>query len=498
MGTTGERNTSLWVATTSTPARDQSELVEHADAVVIGAGISGLTTARLLAEHGMSVLTLEAGDLCAGATGYTTAKITSLQSAIYTRLVRAWGDERAAAYAAANEAAIAKIRELATTDAIECDLSTASAFSYVESPEAVGQVEQEAEAARAAGLPVSVVTETDLPYPIAAAVRLDYQAQFHPRKYCLGLVGAIERRGSVVRDHTRALSVDAGRRVVVTDQGAISTDAIVLATHIPISDAGAHFARMTPVRSYATAFRADTAPPGMYISLDQPVRSVRSTGDGWVIVGGESHKVGHDHDTTRRYTELEGWATHRFRAAGIDYRWSAQDYESADGLPFIGRLHRGAERVFVATGFGKWGMTNGTVAGLIISDLVLGRSNHWTETFDATRLAPRQSASGILRNGVDVARRFVGDRVSSLRRPDADTLARGSGAIASHDGKKVAAFRDDDGTLHCVSATCTHLGCQVAFNAAERTWDCPCHGSRFDSAGRVVQGPAVNDLAPAD
>jgi nitrite reductase/ring-hydroxylating ferredoxin subunit len=183
-------------------------------------------------------------------------------------------------------------------------------------------------------------------------------------------------------------------------------------------------------------------------------------------------------------------------ASTPEYRWSAQDYKSADGLPFIGRLTAGAERVYVATGFGKWGMTNGTAAAMIIADLIEGRDNPWAETFDATRIAPKQSARAFLRENLDVAKHFVGDRLGSRNLPDAEALTPGTGAIASMNGEKVAAYKEDDGTVHCLSATCTHLGCQVAFNSAERTWDCPCHGSRFDIDGHVLQGPAVQDLAP--
>lgn len=495
MGSTGERNPSLWVETTRQPDRQPLGGDVRTDVVVVGAGIAGLSTARLLAASGRKVTVIEAGELCAGVTGYTTAKITSLQSAIYTRLVGTWGAERAAIYAAANQAAISKIRELATTDGIDCDLEDSSAFTYTETDEGVAIIEAEADAAGRAGLGVSVTTDTDLPYEVRAAVRLDDQAQFHPRKYCLGLARAVEAAGGSIFPHTRALAVDDDAGRVTTDRGEITADAIVLATHIPISDAGGHFARMEPKRSYATAFRSDDRPRGMYISIDEQTRSVRSTADGWVIVGGEGHKVGHDDDTTRRYDALESWLGERFGASVVEYRWSAQDYESADGLPFIGRLNSGSKRLFVASGFGKWGMTNGTVAAMIITDLIQGTANEWAETFDSTRVAARQSARSVLRENVDVAKRFVGDRAATRNPPAAATLAPGTGSIASLDGDKVAAFRDDEGTLHCVSATCTHLGCQVSFNTAERTWDCPCHGSRFDVDGRVLQGPAVEDLA---
>lgn len=494
MGSIRERNPSLWIATSPPSVGTGTWGAPTADVVVVGAGIAGLTTARLLAGTGRRVVVVDSGDTCAGVTGYTTAKITALHSAIYSQLIDQWGVEVATVYAAANQAAVAKIRDLVAADEIDCDLEDAAAYTYTESVDGVATIEAEADAALRAGLAVALTTDVDLPYDVQAAIRLDDQAQFHPRKYCLGLVRAIESAGGTVVPHARVLEVDDDGRVT-TDRGDITADAIVLATHIPISDVGGHFARMVPVRSYAVALRADDRPAGMSISIDEPSRSVRSTADGWVIVGGEGHKVGHDDDTTLRYDALAAWTHERFGPSTIEHRWSAQDYVSADGLPFIGRLSAGSTRTFVATGFGKWGMTNGTVAGIAITAMIDGTAAEWVETFDSTRIAPKQSFKDVVQGNVDVAKRFVGDRLGALNRSDADALAPGCGAIAEADGEKVAAYRDDDGLLHCVSAVCTHLGCQVAFNTAERTWDCPCHGSRFDVDGTVLQGPAVKDLA---
>lgn len=495
MGSTRERNPSLWVGTSSATDHPASVGDRRADVVVVGAGIAGLTTARLLVGSGRSVVVIDAGELAAGTTGYTTAKVTSLQSTIYSRLSSRWGDERAAVYASANQAAITTVRELAADDGIDCGLEEASSYTYTETDAELASIEAEVAAAQRAGLAVTFTTETDLPYAIRGAVRLDGQAQFHPRRYCLGLADAIVRAGGAVHEHTRALEVHKDGRVT-TDRGELNAELVVLATHIPISDVGAHFARMEPMRSYAGAFHIEgERPSGMYISIDQPTRSIRSTADGYVVVGGEGHKVGHDADTSRRYDALQGWAAERFGAPAFDYRWSAQDYQSADDLPFIGRLTPGSDRVLVATGFGKWGMTNGTVAAMLISDLADGVDNPWAATFDSTRGALRQGGKKLVQMNLDVAQRFVGDRLAHLRPPDIETLAPGEGGIVAQDGHTVAAFRDEDGELHCRSAKCTHLGCQVSFNTAERTWDCPCHGSRFDVDGQVLQGPAVEDLA---
>jgi nitrite reductase/ring-hydroxylating ferredoxin subunit len=223
----------------------------------------------------------------------------------------------------------------------------------------------------------------------------------------------------------------------------------------------------------------------MYLSADEPTRSVRAAlGDSVLIVGGEGHKVGQDDDTRRRYEVLEAWARSTFDVASVAHRWSAQDHVSVDGLPFVGR-QLPKSRVLVATGFSKWGMTNGTAAGLLLADEVGGVENAWAAAFDATRQRSTLTSRDLYREGANVAERFVGDRLSSLRPPDVGTLGA---------GEKVAAYRDEAGSLHAVSPVCTHLGCLVAFNTAEKTWDCPCHGSRFTVDGAVLQGPATDDL----
>ncbi len=495
MGTLTERNPSLWVRTSTPPSFPTLGRDLTVDVAVVGAGIAGLSVARMLVSAGASVAVVDAGPVCAGVTGYTTAKVTSLHTLKYDTLRQSFGPERAAGYAAANEAAIGAVGDLAAADGIDCDLETAAAFTYTMDEQQVPAIEREVEAAREAGLAASFTTDTELPYAVRAAIRVEDQAQFHPRKFCLGLAEAVVLGGGAVYEHTRALDLD-DRHVLHTDGGTITADAVVVTTHIPFVDPGGYFGRMEPKRSYAMAARVrGERLRGMYISVEEPTRSIRSSADGWLILSGEGHKVGYDDDTTQRYAALEAWTLETFDVDPIEHRWSAQDYAPADGLPFVGRLP-GRDGAFVATGFGKWGMSNGVASALILADLVQGRENPWAEVFDSTRLAPKQSAKDVLSANVDVAKRFVGDRVASIRTPEAAELEPGTGGIVSLDGDTVAAFRDDDGTLHAVSPTCTHMGCRVSFNTAERSWDCPCHGSRFDVDGRVLQGPATKDLEP--
>jgi glycine/D-amino acid oxidase-like deaminating enzyme/nitrite reductase/ring-hydroxylating ferredoxin subunit len=494
-------NSPLWLDGAETDYPTASGSVD-VDVAVVGAGITGATSAYLLKQAGKSVALLESDRICAGATGYTTAKLTVGHGLVYRELIESFGVETARRYALSNQQAIESVAGIVEKHGIDCDFERASNFVYAETSQFAHEIEREVEAAERAGLQAQLTTETDLPYPVAAAIRIDHQAQFHPWKYVAGLAALVDGDGSHVLEQTRATSVHTGDPCTVeTAQGVVRAGHVVVATQLPFTDRGLFFARTHPVKSYAIAapIGEEHAPRGMYISIDEPTRSVRSTqGDRGrvLIVGGESHRPGEERNPEARYRKLEAFLYERFGLDAAHWRWSTHDYIPLDGLPYIGRLRLGDDRVLIATGYAKWGMTKGTIAAEILTDAILGRSNESAALYDAQRWRLRQSAPAFAKEGGRVAFTFVRDR--ARRRDGRETieaLEPGQGAIARIGRKQIAAYRDDTGDLHIRSARCTHLGCIVGWNAADRAWECPCHGSRFAADGTLVQGPATADLA---
>jgi glycine/D-amino acid oxidase-like deaminating enzyme/nitrite reductase/ring-hydroxylating ferredoxin subunit len=501
MSTLATKHASVWIETgPQQPQLPNLEQDLRADVAVLGAGIVGLTTALLLAEAGVDVIVLEANQVARGVSGYTTAKVSSQHGLIYDRLRSSFGADGARTYGQANEAALAWIAERVERDGIDCDFRRQASYAYVTSSGKRSQIEDEVEAAREAGLPATLVEQTPLPFPVEAAVRFDDQAEFHVRKYLLALVEQLRANDRCrIFENSHAVEVDTDEHCVVkTPGGRVTADQVVVATHYPFLDRSLAFARVHPQRSYALACRiVGDPPPGMHISGDQPTRSVRAIpldGEELLLVGGEGHKPGTGGDTEQRYLRLEAFAREHWTVVSVDYRWSSQDNVTVDHLPYVGPLTPRSDRIFMATGFAKWGITNGTAAATMLSDRLLGRDNPWAPLFDPNRFTPRASATSFVKENADAGLHFVGDRLRKLGSRSIHDLERGEGDIVEHEGKKVAGYRDEDGHLVAVSTRCTHLGCQVNWNRAEKSWDCPCHGSRFAPDGAVLHGPAVHRL----
>ena len=494
------RLASLWLETAARPPRGPLAEDIRVDVAVVGAGIVGLTTALLLKRTGARVAVLEARRVAAGATGYNTAKLSSLHGTTYQQLVGSHGRELARLYGEANEAGIRRIEEITGELGIDCDLRRKPNLTYAEDASDRETIEQEVEAAQGLGLPASLVETCDLPFPIEAAVRFEEQAEFHPVKYSSALADAVEGDHGSVFEETMVVSVDGGSPCRVhTESGAtVTADRVVVATHLPFLDRGLYFARCHPERSYVVAARVDEAPAEMYLSTESPAHSIRAhllDGERWLLVGGESHKTGQD-DEAERYRRLLAYTRERFGIEEAELHWATQDQMPVDGVPYVGRSDPLTENVFIATGFRKWGLAMGTAAAMTLARTLEGHASPWRELFESNRVRARASATDFVKENANVGFHFFADRIT--RRKSADDLAPGEGAVVRAGVGQRAVYRDDDGRVHALSARCTHLGCIVDWNGAERTWDCPCHGSRYAWDGAVVHGPAVRPLERRD
>lgn len=499
--------TSLWAATATRAPRTPLAADADADVVVVGAGVTGLATALRLVEGGRRVVVLEARDVAAGTTLGTTGKVTSQHGVIYAELAAKHGDDVARAYGHANQDAIAAVREVSDRHGIDAHLATADAFVYATEEDDVARLRSELATAQRLGLPATWSDRSELPFPVRGAVRFAEQLQLHAVELCAGMADAIERAGGgVVHTGTRVTDVTErdGRAAVTTEAGhRVTADHVVLATLAPITDRGAEFARMTPVRAYGIAAEvtgdaADRLPVHMHLAAGSPDRSVRTfraEGRAWLVVVGASHEVGHETATDEHVAELEAFAAEHFGTGAPSHRWSAQDLVPDDRLPFVGATGL-ARRIHVATGFQKWGLSNAFVAADVLTATIDGRDHPLASALSPTRVTVRASAKRFARHNADVATRFVADRVRPAAR-SVEEVPRGDGATVRVDGALLAVHRGDDGEVTTRSAICSHLGCVVAWNRAERSWDCPCHGSRFDTDGQVLDGPSTAPLADA-
>lgn len=457
---------------------------------VIGGGIVGAATAYELHRAGIGVVLLEARRLGDGTSGNSTAKVSSLHGLAYRDL----DPDTARLYGDANEWGLARIVELTSELGIDCALRRKPAYTYAEDSADLAEVEEEVGAALAAGLPASFTTESDLPWEIAGAVRFDNQAEFQPVDYILGLAAELDRERTRVYERTRATAVSGEE--VLTDAGfSVRAERVVVATQLPILDRGLFFARTYPEHSYALSLRIrGPLPQGMYLSTESPAHTLRAIpweGEELLLVGGESHDMTRTKDRGG-FAALERWARERFEVDSVEHRWGAHDLMTEDGLPYVGPLTPTNDRVLIATGMHKWGYALGTASAAILAAVAQGRHHPWGDTFHSWRRPPLSTLPKALLHNAEDGVTFFGDRLR--RRRGVGDLAPGEGRIIGAGAGQQAVHRDDEGVLHAVAARCTHLGCIVRWNAGEATWDCPCHGSRFEPDGTVLAGPATQPL----
>jgi len=508
------KNEPIW---TSVRAPKFPSLSEDAavDVAVVGAGIAGVTTAYLLAREGRSVLLLDDGPVGGGMTSVTTAHLANALDDRYVHLERLRGADAARLAAQSHSAAIDRIERTVTDESIECDFVRLDGWLFAVPGETPDMLPRERDAARRAGLDVELEPRAPLPFDSGPAIRFPRQGQFHPLKYLYAVAAAIERLGGriVSKTHVDAIEDGAPARVRA-GRLTVTAGSVVVATNVPINDRFAIHTKQAPYMTYVVGLTVprgsveralfwDTGDPYHYVRL-QPMPKGNEESEGneesgdsesdCLIVGGEDHKSGHADDGRARHARLEAWARERFPAAErLAFTWAGQVMETLDGLAYIGR-NPGEQNVYVVTGDSGMGMTHGTIAGLLLTDLIQGRENPWRELYDPSRKVVA-AAGEFLKENLDVAAQFAG---YAMPAGSAEKIGWDSGAVIQRGLSKVAAYRDEKGELHEMTAVCPHLGCIVQWNGSEKTWDCPCHGSRFDKTGKVQNGPANVDLAPVE
>lgn len=491
---------SLWLKTSEATAFPQLLTSTAYDIVIIGAGIVGISTAHMLINSGQRVALIDGDGVLSGVTGNTTGKLTSQHGLIYHRIRDSLGDVHAQHYYEANEWAIKQVREHVLAHKVDCDFTAEDAFVVVRDEMSENALQREINALDELNIPHEVMRGFDERHGGFAMLKFPNQAHFHPRKYLLHLLKECIAGGIEIYEDSRVEDIQEHKShcILKMQDIEIIANQVVVATHYPIHDSGLFVTKLAPYRSYAIAVKLlEPIPKGMYISHeDDPLRSTRPAfynGEPVMIVGGGHHKVGQMHDAHRQYEMLEGWAATRYKVDSVVAQWSTQDNWTPDHRPFIGRSpHR--DRIFLATGFGGWGMTTGIVAGQILSSALDGIEHEWASLYSPDRFSFEMVPKLVTEN-LNSAVHLVGDKIADTDHRKPEQLQPGEAAVLDSPLGRMAVHRDEEGTLHMVSAQCTHWGCQVGWNSAEKTWDCPCHGSRFACDGTVLHGPAVKPLA---
>jgi glycine/D-amino acid oxidase-like deaminating enzyme/nitrite reductase/ring-hydroxylating ferredoxin subunit len=499
---------SIWHDTFT--VRDRAPLSDDltADVCVIGAGVAGLSVAYAFVRAGKRVVVLEKEQIGSGESGRTTAHLSNALDDRYVTLEKARGNASSRVAAEAHSAAIDFIEETVHAERIECDFRRLDGYLFLGGDDGPELLDEELEAAHRAGLK-AVRRVEHVPgrgAELGPALEFPRQGRFHVLKYLAGLADAIEARNGRIFGTTRVEQIEGGSKAKVTTTSGktVTADHVVVCTNSPISDMVVTHAKMAPYRTFVVAFAVpkasvvdalywDTPHPYHYVRL-QPLDEQRDA----LIVGGEDHKTAHEDDAGERFARLEEWTRSHFATAGERIaQWSGQVLETNDYLAFIGRNPDGAEHVWLATGDSGMGMTHGTIAGLLLPTLIEGKPHHWAREFDPKRVTLHARELGtVAKENVDVALQF-GDYVTPGQVGDEVSIPPGEGRVIRRGAHKIAVYRDDAGRMHERSAVCTHLRCIVDWNSAEKSWDCPCHGSRFDPLGRVLNGPAIDDLHPA-
>ncbi|MGQ0751229.1 MAG: FAD-dependent oxidoreductase [Betaproteobacteria bacterium] len=499
---------SIWMDTARIPATSALEKNTRPDVCIVGAGIAGMTTAYLLLHEGKSVVVLDHGGIGGGMTQRTTAHLTNAIDDRYFEIERLHGEHGARLAAESHTAAIDRIEAIVDEERIDCEFERVDGYLFAPPGQSKELLERELSAAHRAGLSgVELVQRAPIVFDTGSSLRFPRQAQFHPLKYLSALARAIERDGGRIYTETHVDNIQGGgsARVETRAGHTVVADAVVIATNTPVNDVVTIHTKQAPYTTYVVGARVprgsvtralywDTLDPYHYVRLGPST----SSGHDMLIVGGEDHKTGQADDGAQRFSRLEAWARERFpMIVEVECHWSGQVMEPVDGVAFIGRNPGDSPNVYVATSDSGMGMTHGTIAGMLITDLIMAREAPWAQLYDPSRKMLR-TLTEYARQNLNVVAQYAVDYAGAGDVDSADEIAPGEGAVLRRGLKKIAVYRCEQGMQRELSAVCPHLGCIVSWNSTEKTWDCPCHGSRFDKDGRVINGPANSDLERLD
>jgi glycine/D-amino acid oxidase-like deaminating enzyme/nitrite reductase/ring-hydroxylating ferredoxin subunit len=467
------------------------------DCVIVGAGITGLTTALLLQKSGLNTIIIEAHTIGFGTTGGTSAHINTFADTTYKETKSAFGEDGAQLFADAIGEGFELIKYNIDSLGLNCDYESKVGFLYAETDKEVKELADIYKGCLQVGVAVQYTELAPAAVPYQRALQFDNQAQFHPLKYLNGLAKAYLHIGGVILENTRVENVTTENGIHTINPVGITTGTVVYATHMPPNLNVFNF-RCAPYRSYVLALKlkAGKYPDALIYDMQEPYHYVRShtvNGEQLLLLGGNDHKTGHG-DADGSFADLEKYAHKYYKVSFIKYRWSSQYYVPVDGLPYIGQMPFAEKGIYCATGFNGNGMMLGSISAKILADLITGNGNKYAALFDPARLKPIDGFSEFVKENADVAYHFVADRLSVHGTDSVKRIPPGKGKVVEVNDQKMAVYRDEDGTAHILSPVCTHAACIVAWNDAEKTWDCPCHGARYDIDGNVFTGPATRNL----
>lgn len=493
---------SYWIESVKNIKKEYKRLNNNikTDICIIGGGITGLSAGYELAKEKMNVIILEKDKIGEKTTGNTTGKITSQHGLFYKYLIESKGIEFAKKYLMANEEAIKNIKEIILKENIECDFKNQDSYVYTKKEEKIEKIKEEIEALKTIGFDSEFISKNELPFKALAAIKFKNQAQFNIMKYLIGLANYIENNNGKIFEKTKVydLKKENDKYLVFFEDGIVECQNVIIATHYPIFNSpGFYFLKMYQSMSYAIALETNNdIPEGIYISSDNPKISIRTIDvnkkNKMIVIVGNDHKTGESNNGDN-YKELEKIAKSVYPDCKITYRWSTEDCITLDKIPYIGEFSKFMPNVYVATGYNKWGITTSNIAANIIKDKILKKDNKYENLFKATRMEPiknikevenilKETASSLILKKMTIPYNKIND------------INKEEGKIVEIEGKKVGIYKDEKGNLHAVNPICSHLGCEVIWNSSDKTWDCPCHGSRFDYSGKSIYSPSIKDI----